>query len=163
VGSATHRVAILVYDGVKLLDVVGPAEVCGEANRLGADYTIVLVSPTGADVTSSIGIRIAVAAATEPAPDTFLVAGADLYPRTPVPRDLIEATRTLAGRAGPGRPGRVHLHRSIHPRRRRPPGRVCVALAVQRDEARAAGDYTKVSDCNVEIREHKDAHPRRRR
>jgi hypothetical protein len=48
VGSATHRVAILVYDGVKLLDVVGPAEVFGEANRLGADYTIVLVSPTGA-------------------------------------------------------------------------------------------------------------------
>lgn len=101
VGSTTHRVAILVYDGVKLLDVVGPAEVFGEANRLGADYTIVLVSPTGDDVTSSIGIRIAVdAAATEPAPDTFLVAGADLYPRTPVPRDLIEATRTLAGRAG---------------------------------------------------------------
>jgi transcriptional regulator GlxA family with amidase domain len=100
VGSATHRVAILVYDGVKLLDVGGPAEVFAEANRLGADYTIVLVSPTGADVTSSIGIRIAVdAAATEPAPDTFLVAGADLYPRTPVPRDLIEATRTLAGRA----------------------------------------------------------------
>lgn len=100
-GSATHRVAILVYDGVKLLDVVGPAEVFGEANRLGADYKIVLVSPTGADVTSSIGIRIAVdAAATEPAPDTFLVVSADIYPRTPVPRDLIEATRTLAGRAG---------------------------------------------------------------
>ncbi|GHB72010.1 AraC family transcriptional regulator [Streptomyces viridiviolaceus] len=100
-GSATHRVAILVYDGVKLLDVVGPAEVFGEANRLGADYKIVLVSPTGADVTSSIGIRIAVdAATTEPALDTFLVAGADLYPRTPVPRDLVEATRTLAGRAG---------------------------------------------------------------
>ncbi|MEU1081631.1 DJ-1/PfpI family protein [Streptomyces sp. NPDC005908] len=102
-GSATHRVAILVYDGVKLLDVAGPAEVFGEANRLGAHYTTVLVSPTGADVTSSIGIRIAVgAAATDlaPAPDTFLVAGADLYPRTPVPRDLIEATRTLAVRAG---------------------------------------------------------------
>ncbi|MFJ7019075.1 GlxA family transcriptional regulator [Streptomyces sp. NPDC101117] len=100
-GSVTHRVAILVYDGVKLLDVVGPAEVFGEANRLGADYTTVLVSPTGADVTSSIGIRIAVdAAATESAPDTFLVAGADLFPRTPVPRDLIEATQALADRAG---------------------------------------------------------------
>ncbi|WP_280853970.1 DJ-1/PfpI family protein [Streptomyces sp. SAI-041] len=100
-GSAQHRVSILVYDGVKLLDAV-PAEVFGEANRPGANYTIVLVSPTGADVTSSIGIRIAVddAAATEPAPDTFLVAGADLYPRTPVPGDLIEATRTLSLRAG---------------------------------------------------------------
>ncbi|MFJ3657056.1 GlxA family transcriptional regulator [Streptomyces nigra] len=100
-GSATHRVAILVYDGVKLLDVAGPAEVFGEANRLGAEYTIVLVSPTGADVTSSIGVRIAVDAAVgESAPDTLLVAGADLYPRTPVPRDLVEATRTLADRAG---------------------------------------------------------------
>ncbi|MEW1773679.1 DJ-1/PfpI family protein [Streptomyces sp. NPDC086777] len=100
-GSGPHRVAILVYDGVKLLDVVGPAEVFGEANRLGADYEIVLVSPNGADVASSIGIRIAVdAAPTEPVPHTFLVAGADLYPRTPVPRALTEATRTLAGRAG---------------------------------------------------------------
>ncbi|GAA3352691.1 hypothetical protein GCM10017744_002740 [Streptomyces antimycoticus] len=101
-GSAAHRVAILVYDGVKLLDVAGPAEVFAEANRLGADYKIVLVSPTGADVTSSIGIRIAVdaAATTEPAPGTFLVAGADLYPRTPVPRDLVEAARTLAVRGG---------------------------------------------------------------
>ncbi|MFJ9033441.1 hypothetical protein ACIRQP_34035 [Streptomyces sp. NPDC102274] len=52
VGSATHQVTILVYDGVKLLDVAGPAEVFAEANRLGADYEIVLVSPTGADVTS---------------------------------------------------------------------------------------------------------------
>ncbi|MFE7859298.1 DJ-1/PfpI family protein [Streptomyces sp. NPDC057403] len=104
-GSAPHRVAILVYDGVKLLDDVGPAEVFGEANRLDAGYTIVLVSPTGPDVTSSIGIGIGIgiavdAAATEPAPDTFLVADTDLYPRTPVPRDLIEATRTLSLRAG---------------------------------------------------------------
>ncbi|SEB30434.1 GlxA family transcriptional regulator [Streptomyces melanosporofaciens] len=100
-GSATHRVAILVYDGAKLLDVAGPAEVFAEANGLGADYKIVLVSPTGTDVTSSNGIRIAVdaAATTAPAPDTFLVVGADLYPRTPVPRELIEAVRTLAVRA----------------------------------------------------------------
>ncbi|MFF5497648.1 GlxA family transcriptional regulator [Streptomyces aquilus] len=100
-GSAPHQVAIVVYDGVKLLDVVGPAEVFGEANRLGADYKIELVSPNGADVKSSIGIRIAVdAAPAEPSPDTLLVAGADLYPRTPVARDLIEATQTLAARAG---------------------------------------------------------------
>jgi transcriptional regulator GlxA family with amidase domain len=101
VPSGTHGVAILVYDGVKLLDVAGPAEVFAEANRLGADYRIALASPTGADVTSSVGIRIAVdTAATEPSPETFLVPGADLYPRTPVPGALIEATRTLAGRAG---------------------------------------------------------------
>src|SRR4051812_7284395 len=60
VSPAVHRVAILVYDGVKLLDVAGPAEVFGEANRLGADYRISLVSTTGADVASSIGIRVTV-------------------------------------------------------------------------------------------------------
>lgn len=40
---------------------------------------------------------------------------------------------------------------------------VCRALAAQRDEAHAAADYSKVTDLNVEIREHKDDHPRRRR
>ena len=40
---------------------------------------------------------------------------------------------------------------------------VCASLAKQRAEAAGVGDYSKVSDCNVEIREHKDQHPRRRR
>ncbi|MET8770274.1 GlxA family transcriptional regulator [Streptomyces sp. NPDC004658] len=97
----THRVAILVYDGVKLLDVVGPAEVFGEANLLGAHYSIALVSATGADVASSMGMRIAVdgSAAAEPDPDTFLVPGGDIYPRTPVTRDLVEAAGGLAARS----------------------------------------------------------------
>ncbi|MEV6938431.1 DJ-1/PfpI family protein, partial [Streptomyces sp. NPDC051132] len=97
-----HRVAILVYDGVKLLDVAGPAEVFGEANLLGADYRIVLVSATGADVASSVGMRMAVdgSASAEPDPGTFLMPGGDLYPRTPVPRDLVEATSGLAARSG---------------------------------------------------------------
>jgi transcriptional regulator GlxA family with amidase domain len=96
-----HRVAVLVYDGVKLLDVAGPAEVFGEANLCGADYEIVLLSPTGADVASSIGIKVSVDgnAESEPAPDTFLVAGGDIYPRTAVARDLVEATCVLATRA----------------------------------------------------------------
>ncbi|SEC25672.1 Transcriptional regulator GlxA family, contains an amidase domain and an AraC-type DNA-binding HTH domain [Streptomyces misionensis] len=100
--SGTHRVAVLVYDGVKLLDVAGPAEVFGEANLLGADYRITLVSTTGADVASSIGMRIAVdgSAATQPDPDTFLMPGGDVYPRTPVTRDLVEAARDLAARSG---------------------------------------------------------------
>ncbi|WP_223189426.1 hypothetical protein [Nonomuraea terrae] len=67
--AAPHRVAILVYDGVTLLDVAGPAEVFKEANRFGADYRIVLLSPTGADITSNLGVRIAVdgAVSSEPA------------------------------------------------------------------------------------------------
>jgi transcriptional regulator GlxA family with amidase domain len=102
VKSDPHRVAILVYDGVKLLDVAGPAEAFGEANLLGADYRITLLSATGTDVTSSIGMRIAVdgSAATQRDPDTLLVPGGDIYPRTPVTRDLAEATGSLAARAG---------------------------------------------------------------
>ncbi|WP_308431760.1 GlxA family transcriptional regulator [Amycolatopsis acidiphila] len=97
-----HRVEILVYDGVTLLDVAGPAEVLKEANRFGADYRIVLVSPTGADVTSNLGIRIAVDAAVsgESAPATFLVAGADRYPRARVPQELADAARIPAAVAG---------------------------------------------------------------
>jgi transcriptional regulator GlxA family with amidase domain len=97
-----HRVAILVYDGVALLDVAGPAEVFGEANRLGAGYRIALLSTTGADVTSSIGVRIAVdgSPASEPDPDTFVMPGGVVYPRAPVTRDLIEAARDLAVRSG---------------------------------------------------------------
>ncbi|MEU0227588.1 GlxA family transcriptional regulator [Streptomyces sp. NPDC006284] len=100
--TGAHHVAVLVYDGVKLLDVAGPTEVFGEANSLGADYRISLVSTTGDGVASSIGMRIAVdgSAAAEPDPDTFLMPGGDVYPRTPVARDLAEAAKHLAARAG---------------------------------------------------------------
>src|SRR3954468_15421025 len=95
-------VVFLVYDGVTLLDVAGPAEVFKEANRFGADYRIVLLSPTGADVMSNIGVRIAVygAVSSESAFDTFLVAGSDLYPRAHVPGDLADAARIPAAVAG---------------------------------------------------------------
>jgi transcriptional regulator GlxA family with amidase domain len=100
--AARLCVVFLVYDGVTLLDVAGPAEVFKEANRFGADYRIVLLSPTGDDVTSNLGVKVAVegAVSAEPAPHTFLVAGSSLYPRTAVPRDLAEAVRAPAARAG---------------------------------------------------------------
>ena len=96
-----HDVAILVHDGVTLLDFAGPAQAFTEANRLGANYRTTLVSPAGADVTSNIGVRIAVdGAATSQRFDTLLVPGADIYPRTPVPRDLAEAAQRSAAVAG---------------------------------------------------------------
>src|ERR1700754_2987733 len=75
--TAPRRVAFLVYDGVTLLDVAGPAEGFKEASRLGADYRIMLLSPTGENVTSNLGFGIAVngAVASGHAPDTYLVAG----------------------------------------------------------------------------------------
>ena len=97
-GAAPHTVAMLVYDGVKLLDVAGPIEVFAEANRLGAHYRVILVSPDGSDVTTSIGIRMAVdgGPGIEPPPDTFLVAGGDIYPRTALPRELVAAAQTAS-------------------------------------------------------------------
>lgn len=96
-----RRVAIFVYDGVTLLDVAGPAEVFKEANRFGAEYRIDLVSPTGESVTSNLGFGIAVSGAvsSESAVDTYIVAGSDRYPRTPVPRELAEAARVPTTRA----------------------------------------------------------------
>ncbi len=92
---------MLVYDGVTLLDVAGPAEVFKEANQFGADYRIVLLSPSGEDITSNLGFRVAVggAVSSEPAPDTYLVAGSDRHPHTLVPRELAEAARLPAAGA----------------------------------------------------------------
>jgi hypothetical protein len=39
---------------------------------------------------------------------------------------------------------------------------VCAALARDRQAARAAGDFSKAADCNVEIRAHQEPHRRRR-
>jgi transcriptional regulator GlxA family with amidase domain len=99
--SVPRRVVFLAYDGVTLLDIAGPAEVFKEANRFGAHYRIALLSPTGEDVTSNLGFGITVdgAVSAEPAPDTYLVAGSDRYPRTPVPHDLADAARVPAARA----------------------------------------------------------------
>ncbi|MGO4690131.1 GlxA family transcriptional regulator [Glaciibacter sp. 2TAF33] len=87
-----------MYDGVKLLDVAGPADVFAEANRLGAGYRVVLVSPTGADVTTSVGIRIAVDGGPDftPEPRTFLIAGGDIYPGATVPGELVDAVRAVS-------------------------------------------------------------------
>jgi len=99
--SLARSVAIFVYDGVTLLDVAGPAEVFKAANRFGARYRITLLSPTGEDVASNLGFKIAVSGAVDPeqALDTYLVAGSDRYPSSAVPRELAEAARVPAARA----------------------------------------------------------------
>ncbi len=58
--SGPRLVVIVVFDGVKLLDATGPAEVFAEANRFGADYQLAIASTDGCDVTTSIGIKFAV-------------------------------------------------------------------------------------------------------
>src|SRR5690242_7865683 len=55
-----REIVIVVFDGMKLLDAAGPAEVFAEANRFGADYRLRFASVDGADVITSIGTRFAV-------------------------------------------------------------------------------------------------------
>ncbi|WP_448712095.1 DJ-1/PfpI family protein [Microbacterium profundi] len=57
---ASSDVVFLVFEGVKHLDVAGPAEVFTQARRLGAAYQLRFASPSGAEVTSSTGLRLAV-------------------------------------------------------------------------------------------------------
>lgn len=96
-----HLVAVLVYEGVKLLDVAGPIDVFTEANRLGTDYRVVLVSEDGESVRTSSGVRLAVdhTPSSLPAPDTFLVAGSDVHPRATIPHGLAETATMIAGRS----------------------------------------------------------------
>ena len=72
-------VIIVVFDGVKLLDAAGPAEVFAEANRFGADYQIKIASVDGRDVTTSIGTYFPVTERISSVEhvDTVLVAGGD--------------------------------------------------------------------------------------
>src|SRR6187551_2508544 len=78
----THRIGLLVFDGIRLLDLAGPTEVFNEANHLGADYRISMVSIDGNDVRTSMGMRIPVdqAASMNTWFDTVLVTGSEAFP-----------------------------------------------------------------------------------
>ena len=96
-----RQVVIVVFDGVKMLDVAGPAEVFATAGRAGARYAIRYVSPSGEAVSTSVGMRLPVdgQAAEVTAPDTVVVAGGDNLVTEPIPADLIDAVRGLHPRA----------------------------------------------------------------
>lgn len=88
----------LLFDGVTLLDVSGPAEVFREAARLGADYRLTFVSPAGSPIRSSMGLLCAVdgAASEISAADTIIVPGADDLPSAPVDAELDAALLHLS-------------------------------------------------------------------
>lgn len=95
------RVGILVFDGVKMLDFIGPAEVFHEASQLAAQYEIVFISTTGEDVTSSMGLRVGVQSAVTDVSDlhTLIVPGSERAPEV-FTDELLAAVRTLADRSG---------------------------------------------------------------
>jgi transcriptional regulator GlxA family with amidase domain len=95
-----RAVVIVVFDGVKLLDAAGPAEVFAEANRFGANYSLEIASVDGHDVTTSIGTRFAVTTriSSIDSADTVIVAGGDNLVGQPIDPALVEAVRTVPAR-----------------------------------------------------------------
>ncbi len=91
---------IVVFDGVTLLDVAGPAEVFVEANRFGANYRIEIASVDGHDVTTSIGTGLVVTqrVSSVQSADTVLVGGGDNLVGRPIDPELIEAVKSVPAR-----------------------------------------------------------------
>jgi transcriptional regulator GlxA family with amidase domain len=98
----THDVAFLVFDGVKLLDVSGPAEVFTEANQHGASYRLAYISPDGAPVTTSVRTVLPVDGDAQRGEGigTLVVAGGDRLAGGPIEPRLHESARRLASKAG---------------------------------------------------------------
>jgi len=72
-----HRVGVLVYDGVTLLDVAGPVEVFNEANTGRRRYAIATIAAGDGLVRTSSGVRLAPDASAAERFDTVVVPGAD--------------------------------------------------------------------------------------
>jgi transcriptional regulator GlxA family with amidase domain len=94
-------VVFVVFDGITLLDVAGPAEVFAEANRFGADYRVVMASVDGRDVATSVGAVLAVSAAIDAVgmADTVVVSGSDELVDRPIDPQLVAAVQALKPRA----------------------------------------------------------------
>ncbi len=97
----THRVGFVVFDGVTMLDVTGPAEVLHQAGRLGHRYELVLISPDGGTVATATGMpmggTVQVSAAGRI--DTALIAGGERLVEQPIEGALLEMTDAVINRA----------------------------------------------------------------
>lgn len=96
-----RRIGFLVFDGVKALDVIGPAEVFSEANLTTDAYELVFISPTGDDVmtTMGVGFGVHVSAADAGVFDTVIVPSSERAPGVFDDRELRTAIVTLAQRS----------------------------------------------------------------
>lgn len=91
------RIGMLVFDGVKLLDFAGPAEVFVEANQFVDDYQMIVLSPGGGQVSTSVGAGLATVPAHSVGDlDTLIVAGSERPPSRFVTPDLVDAIVRLA-------------------------------------------------------------------
>jgi transcriptional regulator GlxA family with amidase domain len=97
---ADRVVVFVVFDGMKLLDAAGPAEVFAEANRFGASYRVLMASVDGKDVVTSVGTRLVVGTSigSVKAADTVVVSGGDDLVGRPIDQELVAAVMDLRPR-----------------------------------------------------------------
>ena len=77
-----RKIALIGYDGVQSLDLIGPMEVFSMVNRFGGAlaYEVLLASPNGGEIVCNSGLRLAGALPLSDLPDeldTVLVGGGD--------------------------------------------------------------------------------------
>ncbi|MFD3451393.1 GlxA family transcriptional regulator [Streptomyces sp. NPDC058691] len=100
--TAPHRVLVVLFDGVQLMDVAGPLEVYTAANEYGAAYRTYTASLDGKPVTSTAGLPLMPDMALDAvdfAVDTLVVPGRSDWWAAVSDTPLIEAVTRLAVRA----------------------------------------------------------------
>lgn len=93
---------VVVYDGVRLLDVTGPLEVFAVANEQGGDYRSRLASPDGRDVVANTGTRLGVDLSLSSADargSTLVVPGGPNWLHTISDAGLVDQIRRLSGQS----------------------------------------------------------------
>lgn len=97
----SHRIGIVVFNGITLLDASGPAEVFHHADPSGEHYDITYASPAGGTVVASSRMALAetIAAADVAPVDTVLVAGGGRLATDPLDGALLAAVERLASGA----------------------------------------------------------------
>jgi transcriptional regulator GlxA family with amidase domain len=98
---AKHRVGILIYDDVTMLDIAGPADVFSHANLFGAAYEVVAIAADGRDAKSSSGLTVrADLVAGDAGPlDIVVIPGALGMISRPFDPGLLAAVELLIGRS----------------------------------------------------------------
>src|SRR3954470_20236841 len=96
-GMTADQVVFVVFDGMKLLDAAGPAEVFTEADRFGASYRVIMASVDGRDVVTTVGTLLAVSTSIGSVRmvDTAVIAGGDDLVGHPIDPELLAAVKDL--------------------------------------------------------------------
>lgn len=101
-GTRPRHIAVLVFDGVRTLDLTGPLKVFDVAGEQGCAYSVGLYSASGSDrIACSTGLTVdaSPASARTAAIDTLLLPGSESLVTDGVPDQLRRVTGTLAQQA----------------------------------------------------------------